>query len=89
VIRVALSEQARPALESALAVLAALPAPIRATVRAVTAGSPDDVRLTVGRSTVIWGSAERSDRKAAIYAVLRRTPATVYDLSSPDTPVLR
>jgi len=89
VIQVGLTPAARPALQAALAVLASLPAPVRATVGAVTAGSPDDVRFTVGTATVVWGSADRSERKAAIYAVLRRTPAKVYDLSSPDTPVLR
>lgn len=89
VIRVSLSEQARPALRAAVAVLAALPAPVRSTVQSVTAGSPDDVRLTVGDSTVVWGGPDHSERKAAIYAVLRRTPAKVYDLSSPATPVLR
>ncbi len=89
VIRVSLSEQGRPALRAALAVLAALPAPVRSTVRSVSAGSPDDVRLTVGDSTVVWGGPADSERKAAIYAVLRATPAKVYDLSSPATPVLR
>ena len=89
VVQVALDESDRPALRAALAVLAALPTPMRATVTAVTASSPDDVQLRVGASTVVWGSPERSDRKAAIYAALRRTPATVYDLSSPETPVLR
>ncbi len=89
VIRVSLGERARPALRAALAVLAALPAPVRSTVQSVSAGSPDDVRLTVGDSTVVWGGPANSERKAAIYAVLRRTPAKVYDLSSPATPVLR
>lgn len=89
VVKVALTESDRPALQAALEVLAALPAPVRATVGSVTASSPDDVRLRVGRSTVVWGSVDRSQRKAQIYAALRRTPATVYDLSSPDTPVLR
>lgn len=89
VIKVSLAESARPALQAALAVLAALPEPVRAKVGAVTASTPDDVRFTVGPATVVWGSVERSDRKAAIYAALRRTPAKVYDLSSPDTPVLR
>ena len=89
VVQVALDESDRPALRAALAVLAALPTPVRATVTAVTASSPEDVQLRVGASTVVWGSPERSERKAAIYAALRRTPATVYDLSSPETPVLR
>ena len=89
VVQVALDESDRPALRAALAVLAALPAPVRSTVQSVSAGSPDDVRLAVGDSTVVWGGPDHSERKAAIYAVLRRTPAKVYDLSSPATPVLR
>lgn len=89
VVKVQLTQDGRPALQAALAVLAALPAPVRSTVGVVTAGSPDDVRLTVGKATLVWGSAQRSERKAAIYAILRKTPARVYDLSSPDTPVLR
>lgn len=89
VVQVELAAASRPALVAALAVLAALPTSVRSTVGVVTAGSPDDVRLRIGKTSVIWGSPDRSDRKAAIYAVLRSTPARVYDLSSPDTPVLR
>lgn len=89
VVQVSLDEGARPALRAALDVLAALPAPLRSDVRAVTAASPSDVRLTVGKDTVVWGSPDRSDRKARVFAALRSTPAKVYDLSSPDTPVLR
>lgn len=88
-VRVGLGESERPALQAALAVLAALPTDVRRTVTGVAAESPDDVRLTVGNRTVIWGSPDRSERKVRVYTVLRRTPATMYDLSSPDTPVLR
>lgn len=89
VVRVGLDDAHHVELQAAMAVLAALPPQVRGTVSAVTAGSPDDVRLTVGAATVVWGSPDRSDRKAAVFAILRRTPAKVYDLSSPDTPVLR
>lgn len=89
VISVALTPSSRPALMAALTVLGALPPGIRSTVRSVAARSPNDVRLGVGKTTVVWGSPDRSARKAQIYADLRRTRASVYDLSSPDTPVLR
>lgn len=89
VITVDLTPASRPALLAALTVLAALPPGIRSTVRSVTARSPDDVRLRVGKTTVVWGGPDRSERKARIYEELRRTRASVYDLSSPDTPVLR
>lgn len=88
-ITVDLTPSSRPALMAALTVLDALPPHIRATVRSVAARSPNDVRLGVGKTTVVWGSPDRSTRKAQIYAELRRTRASVYDLSSPDTPVLR
>ena len=89
VIAVDLTPSSRPALLAALTVLAALPPRIRSTVRSVAAGSPNDVRLRVVKTTIVWGGPDRSERKAQIYADLRHTRASVYDLSSPDTPVLR
>ncbi len=89
IITVDLTPASRPSLLAALTVLAALPPGIRSTVRSVAARSPNDVRLRVGKTTVVWGGPDRSARKAKIYAELRRTRASVYDLSSPDTPVLR
>ena len=89
VVQVSLDDSARPALRAALDVLAALPVPLRSQVQGVTATSPSDVRLMVGKATVVWGSPDRSDRKVRVFAALRSTPAKVYDLSSPDTPVLR
>ena len=60
---------------------------VAADVRQVRAASPDDVRLqlTKGR-TVVWGSAERSARKAAVLAVLLTRRASVYDVTAPDAP---
>ena len=75
------------ALRATLDVLDALPVQVRAQVREVRAASLEQVtlRLTRGR-TVEWGSAERSERKAAVLAVLLTRKARVYDVSAPDSP---
>jgi cell division protein FtsQ len=36
---------------------------------------------------VVWGSADDSDRKAAVVVALMRRDAKVYDVSAPDSPV--
>jgi cell division protein FtsQ len=79
-----------PATVAALKVLAALPPPVRAELVAVAASAPDavTVRLTKDRS-VRWGSAERSDRKAAVLVPLLTQPGRVYDVASPDLPTVR
>jgi len=90
VLAVSLDPARRPALRAALTVVASLPPDLRARVGVVTASTPDDVRFRLGSATVVWGGTGDSRRKAAVLAALRRSePATVYDLSSPDTPVLR
>lgn len=81
------------ALQAALDVLDALdrlPAGLRAQVREVRAGTPEHVvvALSKGRS-VVWGSAERGPRKAAVLGVLLRRKARVYDVSAPDAPTTR
>ena len=78
------------ALQSAAAVVAALPAQLRSTVTAVSAHSRDDVvlRLPDG-ATVQWGSADQSDRKAAVLAALVHVRAASYDVSAPDLPTSR
>jgi cell division protein FtsQ len=81
--------QGRAALDAALSVLSQLPDSLRESVKAVRATSPDSVRLRVDGADVVWGSADRTPRKAEIYAALRAVPAKVYDVSSPDTPVTR
>jgi cell division protein FtsQ len=90
VVTVELSgSQGRAALSAALSVLEQLPDSLRTSVRRVRATSPDAVRLRVDGADVVWGSADRTPRKAQIYAALRSVPAKVYDVSSPDTPVTR
>jgi cell division protein FtsQ len=82
---------ARPAaLRAALDVLAALPESVAAKAREVRAGTPEQVTLRLTRDrTVTWGSTERSARKAAVLEVLLTRKASVYDVSSPDTPTTR
>jgi cell division protein FtsQ len=76
-----------PALRAALDVLDVLPPAVAADVRSVRAATPDDVRLQLSKGrTVVWGSAERSARKAAVLAVLLTRKAGVYDVSAPDAP---
>jgi len=89
VIRLTDGAPEHPTLVAALAVLRQLPGTLRTKVTAVTASSPDAVTLTISKKTVVWGSADDTERKARIFSALRRTKASVYDVSSPDTPVLR
>lgn len=85
----------RPAFDAVGHVMRSLPDDIRAQVTAVSASTPDDVRLTLGgsNSAVVWGSAEDSAEKAlALKAIMvSRPPATVseYDVSSPSAVVVR
>ena len=47
----------------------------------------DDVVLTLADGvTVRWGSAEQSDRKAAVLAALLKVRAATNDVSAPDLP---
>ena len=82
---------------AALGAVVALPADVRREVTGVTAGSPDDVTLTLtdGR-TVLWGSAEATPRKARVLAALldqidagTLDEADTLDVSTPDAVVLR
>ncbi|MQA35590.1 FtsQ-type POTRA domain-containing protein [Modestobacter roseus] len=85
------------ATTAALGALTALPGDVRAQVTAVSATGPDDVTLTLtdGRS-VLWGSADRTDRKAEVLDALldqidtgTLDPADTLDVSTPDAVVLR
>lgn len=80
----------RPLAAAAAVVLTGLPAPLRDQVRAVTADSPENVRLVLadGRK-VDWGSAADGPHKAAVLGVLLTQPGTVYDVSSPELPTIR
>jgi cell division protein FtsQ len=76
-----------PAVAAAAAVLASLPAPVRARVLAVT-NTPAGVTLQLrGRVTVRWGDAGRSKAKATELQALLRTGARYVDVSSPQVAV--
>ncbi|MCU1443620.1 MAG: cell division protein FtsQ [Cryobacterium sp.] len=83
-----------PGFQAAAEVVAALPDSIRSQLETVTAATKDDVTLTLaGGSRVLWGSAEKSEYKAVVLGALMVTsPAgsvAEYDVSSPDSAVLR
>lgn len=89
VIRLGRDAPRRPTLVAALDVLERLPRPLQGQVRSVSAASPDAVTLTIGSKKVVWGSAADTERKARVFEALRDIKAQQYDVSSPDTPVLR
>jgi cell division protein FtsQ len=83
------------AFESAVAVLLALPTELRDRVDSISATTKDDVEFSLvgGTQSVRWGSADRSDYKARVFAALvkakKRSATVEYDVSSPDAPVVR
>lgn len=88
---VRLGPRAAPALvDDALRVVAALPAELRRRVSSIQVTSADGIELrTTDGDIVVWGSAEHSDRKAAVLAALLRHPGSRYDVSAPDAPAYR
>lgn len=83
-----------PAFEAVGTVMRSLPDALRPQVTAVRATTPDDVTLTLGktRTTIVWGGAEESARKAVVLEKLMvsRPPDQVdrYDVSSPEAVVV-
>jgi len=80
--------------QAAIAVVRALPEGIRGQLDTVTAATKDDVTLTLGGGArVVWGNAERSEYKAIVLAALLVShpvgSVTEYDVSSPDSAVVR
>ncbi len=74
-------------LETAMAVLASLPADIAAKVAEVTAGTRDDVVLTMRSGAVVrWGSSDRAEFKADVLRALLRHKRAVYDVTAPELP---
>ena len=71
-------------------VLDALPPDILKSLSTVSAATPDQITLylTDGRQ-IVWGSAEQSDLKAQVIAVLLKQPGTIYDVSAPGHPAIR
>lgn len=89
-IGVGAGEEDQAVRAEAVAVVTALPPELAVAVVSVRAESVDDVRLElVGGAEVVWGSAERSARKAQVLAVLQAQQAAVYDVSAPDRPSTR
>jgi cell division protein FtsQ len=76
------------AVQAVVQVLSALPASLRSQVSKAAAKGPDAVTLTVGRATVVWGSAEESGLKVTVLGALRRANPTArhFDLSAPRSP---
>ncbi|GAA4353112.1 cell division protein FtsQ/DivIB [Angustibacter luteus] len=89
VLRVPVGPESADTLSAALTVLDAVPAGMRSKISRVSATSPDDVQMRWGAATVVWGSAQDSELKAEVLTALSKHRATVYDVSSPHTPVLR
>jgi cell division protein FtsQ len=93
-LAVATPGPADPATLAGVAVLAALPQPVRgqvltATVTASPGGGPAQVELGLGGSKEVhWGSAERSAEKAAVLVPLLSQPGRIYDVTSPDLPTI-
>jgi cell division protein FtsQ len=69
---------------------AQLPAAQRKKIDRITAPTSSNIRFVLkNQVTIIWGSAERSERKAEVLTVLLQRKAKVYDVSAPDLPTIR
>lgn len=79
----------RDALQTAVAVVGALPESLRARVGSVTVGSANLVTLKVGSTTVVWGGVAEPGRKLEIVTALLKGKHAVIDVSAPNTPVTR
>ncbi|MEZ0095984.1 FtsQ-type POTRA domain-containing protein [Streptacidiphilus sp. EB129] len=74
---------------SAVEVAKALPPSVAAQTRSVVVHSYDDLELQLGGGAqVLWGSPERSARKAVVLVALLKQQGTTYDVSAPDDPAL-
>jgi cell division protein FtsQ len=88
-MRMGANTQADALAEAAL-VMAALPESLQGRVRYLSAYSVDTISLRMRNGRVVrWGSAEDSDSKAEVLAVLLDQPASMYDVSVPGQPVIR
>jgi cell division protein FtsQ len=95
ILRVGAASADDPAFRGVADVLLALPRELRASVATISATTRDDVRFTLGGAehSVVWGSAERSAFKARVLAAALATTdqsvSWVYDVSAPDSLVVR
>jgi cell division protein FtsQ len=79
------------ALAEAAKVIQALPPSVLADVRRLTAQTRDSIELRLKNHRVVrWGSADETDRKVQVLAVLLdQVKASVYDVSVPEQPTTR
>jgi len=89
VVRISAATRAEALAEAAL-VAGALPPDIARRVDHLSVRTVDSITLELrnGRR-VVWGSAEESDDKAAVLAVLLEQKASEYDVSVPGQPTIR
>ena len=88
-VRMGLGTQADALAEAAL-VIAALPDDLAGRVEFIEVRTVDTISLRLpGDRSVLWGSAEDSDNKARVLAMLLKQPAVLYDVSVPGQPVIR
>lgn len=83
--------QARqPLVSTALTVAVALPPALRARLASIKVSSIEAIELLLTDGSVVhWGSADRSDRKAAVLTALLVTRHAAYDVRAPETPSVR
>lgn len=86
---VPLDEDTAGILDAIISVMGALPPEVLAEVQTVGATSIDDIAFTLADGAEVrWGSAEDNELKVSVLATLRaNVQATVYDVSTPRTPI--
>ncbi|WP_018335683.1 cell division protein FtsQ/DivIB [Actinomycetospora chiangmaiensis] len=77
-----------PSTVAAVRVLQALPPALRGQVSELRATGAFDVSFVLDGRTVRWGADTDDERKAAVLGPLLTRPGSVYDVSSPDLPVV-
>ncbi|OZE76104.1 cell division protein FtsQ [Rhodococcus sp. 15-649-2-2] len=76
--------------KDALAVLDTLPPLLRDQVGELRASTLSDISvLLLDGRTVVWGSKDNSERKAAVAIALLSQPGQIFDVSSPDLPTTK
>lgn len=74
---------------AAVTVLTHIPKQLVKRIITITPHTPGDVQLALkGGKTVKWGSADESERKAAVLAALLTRPGKVYNVAAPDAPAV-
>jgi len=77
------------ALREAARVVAALPSSLSSRVDHLEVATVDQISLALtGGRTVVWGSADQSELKAAVIGPLLKQPGSVYDVSAPGQPTI-